>query len=82
VICGPRHIEIDTICISRYFVGVHGFRVQRFKVAFLLKPDEINEAMKATHIKTKTKVNITALKELIRESKISELKEFKGSKNL
>ncbi|MBW1804105.1 MAG: hypothetical protein JRJ85_25650 [Deltaproteobacteria bacterium] len=38
--------------------------------------------MKATHIKTKTKVNITALKELIRESKISELKEFKGSKNL
>ena len=42
----------------------------------------INEAMKTTQIKTKTKVIITALEELIRKSKISELKEFKGSERL
>jgi len=48
----------------------------------LLKPDGIKEAMKATHINTKAKVIITALEELIRKSKISELREFKGSKNL
>ena len=42
----------------------------------------INEAMKTTHIKTKTKVIITALEELIRKSKISELKEFKGKIHL
>ena len=40
--------------------------------------DLINEAMKATQIKTKTKVIITALEELIRKSKIAGLKEFKG----
>jgi len=38
----------------------------------------INEAMKATQINTKTKVIITALEELIRKSKISGLKKYKG----
>ena len=38
--------------------------------------------MKATHIKTKTKVIIIALEELIRKSKIAELKEFKGKVDL
>jgi hypothetical protein len=42
----------------------------------------LNEAMKTTHIKTKTKVIITALEELIRKSKISELKKFKGKVDL
>jgi Arc/MetJ family transcription regulator len=42
----------------------------------------LDEAMKATHIKTKTKVIITALEELIRKSKISELKKFKGKVDL
>lgn len=42
-------------------------------------PEELlNEAMKATRINTKTKVIVTALEELIRKSKISELKGFKG----
>ncbi len=42
-------------------------------------PEELlNEAMKATQIQTKTKVIITALEELVRKSKISQLKEFKG----
>ena len=43
-------------------------------------PEElVTEAMKATHIRTKTKVIITALEELIRKSKISELQQFKGT---
>jgi len=42
----------------------------------------IKEAMKATHIETKTKVIITALEELIRKAKISDLKKFKGKVNI
>jgi Arc/MetJ family transcription regulator len=44
--------------------------------------DLLDEAMKATRIKTKTKVIIIALEELIRKSKIAELKEFKGKVDL
>ncbi|HUV59058.1 MAG TPA: type II toxin-antitoxin system VapB family antitoxin [Desulfatiglandales bacterium] len=44
--------------------------------------DLINEAMKATHINTKTKVIVTALEGLIRKSKISDLKKFKGKVDL
>ena len=47
-----------------------------------LPEDLIEEAMKATHIETKTKVIIIALEELIRKAKISELKKFKGKVNL
>ena len=42
----------------------------------------IDEAMKATHISTKTQLIITALEDLIRKSKISGLKEFKGKVDL
>ncbi|GBE00406.1 hypothetical protein BMS3Abin07_02457 [bacterium BMS3Abin07] len=42
----------------------------------------LKEAMESTHIQTKTKVIITALEELIRKSKISELKNFKGKIDL
>ena len=42
----------------------------------------INEAMEATQIKTKTKVIIKALEELIQKSKLSEIKEFKGKIDL
>ncbi len=46
-------------------------------------PDNlVNEAMKATRIKTKTKVIITALEQLIRRSQLSEIKSFKGKINL
>lgn len=46
-------------------------------------PEElINEAMKVTHIKTKTKVIIIALEELIKKSKISEIKQYKGKVDL
>ena len=47
-----------------------------------LPEDLINEAMKATHINTKTKVIITALEDLIRKSKISGLKKYKGKIDL
>ena len=42
----------------------------------------LEEAMKTTRIQTKTKVIITALEELIRKSKISGLKKFKGKVDL
>jgi len=44
--------------------------------------DLLNDAMKATNAKTKTRVIIIALEELIRKSKIAELKEFKGKVDL
>ncbi len=46
-------------------------------------PEELlNEAMKTMKIKTKTKVIITALEELIRKNKSSELKKYKGTVDL
>jgi hypothetical protein len=42
----------------------------------------LEEAMRTTRIETKTKVIITALEELIRKNKISELKKFKGQVSL
>lgn len=42
----------------------------------------LKEAMESTRIQTKTKVIITALEELIRKSKISGLKKFKGKIDL
>mgnify|MGYP001559583642 CR=1 FL=1 len=38
----------------------------------------LKEAMHVTHSKTKTAVIVIALEELIRKSKISDLKNFKG----
>jgi len=46
-------------------------------------PEElVVEAMKATDIKTKTKVIITALEQLITKTKISEIKKYKGKVDL
>lgn len=46
-------------------------------------PEELlNQAMQATHIQTKTQVIITALEELVRRSRIAELKDYKGKINL
>jgi Arc/MetJ family transcription regulator len=47
-----------------------------------LPQDLIDEAMKATQIQTKTLLIITALEELIRKSKISGLKKWKGKVDL
>jgi len=46
-------------------------------------PEElIKEAMNITHTKTKTRVIIKALEELIRKTKISEIKNYKGKLDL
>ncbi|KAA0257666.1 type II toxin-antitoxin system VapB family antitoxin [Deferribacter autotrophicus] len=46
-------------------------------------PDElIKQAMEITKIKTKKKLIITALEELIRKNKIEQIKEFKGKVDL
>lgn len=47
-----------------------------------LPEDLLKEAMNTTHIQTKTKVIITALEELIRKTKISEIKQYKGKVDL
>ena len=47
-----------------------------------LPEDLVVEAMKVTDIKTKTKVIITALEQLIKKSKISEIKKYKGQIDL
>ncbi len=46
-------------------------------------PEELlKEAMRVTNIRTKTQVIVIALEELIRKSKIAELKEFRGKVDL
>ncbi|MEA2116306.1 MAG: type II toxin-antitoxin system VapB family antitoxin [Thermodesulfobacteriota bacterium] len=47
-----------------------------------LPEDLVAEAMKSTSIKTKTKVIVTALEQLIRKSKIAEIKNYKGKVDL
>lgn len=42
----------------------------------------LKEAMQITNSPTKTRVIITALEELIRKSKISDIKKFKGKVDL
>ena len=47
-----------------------------------LPEDLVEEAMKATNIKTKTKVIVAALEQLIRRTKIAEIKKYKGKVDL
>jgi len=47
-----------------------------------LPEDLVAKAMQVTNIKTKTKVIIAALEQLIRKSKISEIKSYKGQVDL
>ncbi len=42
----------------------------------------LDEAMKVTHTSTKTAVIVKALEELVRKSKISDLKKYKGKINI
>ena len=44
--------------------------------------DLLNEAMKVTHTKTKTGVIVKALEELVRKTKISDIKKFQGKIDL
>jgi len=46
-------------------------------------PEELlREAMRVSHIETKTKVIVTALQELIRKNQISDIKKYKGKVDL
>ncbi len=47
-----------------------------------LPEDLLKEAMRISHTQTKTKTIITALEQLIRKAKVSELKTYKGKINL
>ncbi|GAB6194153.1 type II toxin-antitoxin system VapB family antitoxin [Desulfocastanea catecholica] len=47
-----------------------------------LPEDLLEEAMKATNIKTKTKVIVAALEQLIRKTKLAEIKNYKGKVDL
>ncbi|VAW87358.1 hypothetical protein MNBD_GAMMA16-284 [hydrothermal vent metagenome] len=47
-----------------------------------LPEDLLNEAMEITHTDTKTGVIVLALKELIRKSKIYDIKKYKGKIDL
>ena len=42
----------------------------------------LNEAMRVTHTTTKTAVIVKALEELVRKSKISDIKKYKGKLDL
>ena len=42
----------------------------------------LNEAMKVTHTTTKTGVIVKALEELVRKSKITDIKKYKGKIDL
>ena len=42
----------------------------------------LNEAMRVSHIETKTKVIVTALQELIRKNQISDIKKYRGKVDL
>jgi len=42
----------------------------------------LNEAMKVTHTSTKTGVIVKALEELVRKSKLSDIKKYKGKIDL
>ena len=57
---------------------IHASGGANMRTTLDLSEDLLNEAMQATNIKTKTKVITVALEELVRKSKISNLKKFKG----
>jgi len=61
---------------------MHKLRRPIMRTTLDLPEDLINEAMKVTNINTKTRVIITALEDLIKKSKISGLKKFKGKIDL
>lgn len=61
---------------------MHTKKRDNMRTTLDLPQDLIDEAMKATLIQTKTLIIITALEKLIRKSKNSELKKWKGKVDL
>jgi len=52
------------------------------RITLELSENLLNQAMKATHVNTKTGVIVFALEELVRKSKIIELQQYKGKIDL
>lgn len=52
------------------------------RITLDLPEDLLNEAMKVSRHKTKTGVVIAALEEIVRKSRIQEIKEFRGQVDL
>lgn len=52
------------------------------KISLTLPDELIEEAMQLTDIKTKNKVVVLALQELIKHNRVSDLKAFKGTLDL
>jgi len=80
--CGSKENKrkmVDIICIEQ-LIYAYGGEIMRTTLD--LPKDLLIEAMKTTKIETKTKVIITALEELIRKVRISELKTYKGRVDL
>ncbi len=56
--------------------------VEEMRTTLDLPEELLREAMRTTHVETKTKVIIIALEELIRKNTIAGLKNFKGKIDL
>ena len=61
---------------------MHTLKEAYMRTTLDLPESLLSEAMKITHTDTKTGVIVLALKELVRKSKISDLKKFKGKIDL
>lgn len=63
-------------------IALYAYKEEPMRTTLDLPEKLVNEAMKLTHSDTKTRVIILALQELIRKSKISDLKNYKGKIDL
>jgi len=77
-----EYVGTKQLTFYAYIVNFMHKRRPVMRTTIDLPENLVNEAMKATRIKTKTKVIITALEQLIRKTQLSEIKEFKGKINL
>jgi Arc/MetJ family transcription regulator len=61
---------------------MHTKRSEMMRTTLDLPDVLVQNAMKVSHQKTKTAVIITALEDLVRKSRLQELRHFKGQVNL
>ena len=61
---------------------MHILLVKKMRTTLDLPENLIDEAMKLSQVETKTGVIILALEELVRKSRISDLKNYKGKLDL
>jgi len=61
---------------------MHILRRHKMRTTLDLPENLLNEAMKVTHTETKTAVIVKALEELVRKSKISDIKKYRGKIDL